>query len=260
MEDSKLYLDSIDKQIGRNIDEVLEHLDEEFTKWEKQVNRTLQNEVKNAKFDEILSLSKFVLNVLSNFFESNKTQIANKLNSITNDIKNIKKSVDKIDQEVKTVSNDAACKSNKECTESTTNLINIIIEFNAAIKTYDIIHDTSKEIESISDDSQVVDLDNWLSNKSTDKMYEFFMSNLNQKIHGYREKPKEFGSSIKENISPVFDKINSFNGTMQDGIQGLSKFVSEYAKIVYQIFLAASIVIAVVLLLSSLGLIFGNPF
>ena len=251
-------MDSIDKQMVRNIDEVLEHLDEEFTQWEKKVNRTLQNEVKNAKFDEILSLSKFVINVLSNFFESNKTQITNKLNTITNNITSIKTSVNKLDQEVKKVGNNAACKSNKECSESTTNLINIIIEFNTEIKTYDIIHDTSKEIESISDESQLVDLDNWLSNKSTDKIYEFFMSNLNRKIQEYREKPKEFGSSIRKNISSVFDGINSFNGTMQDELQSFSKFVSEHAIIIYQIFLAASIVIAIVLLLSSLGMIFGN--
>ena len=244
--------------MDRNINEVLEHLDEELTKWEKKVNMTLQNEVKTAKFDEIISLSKFVLNVLSNFFKSNKTQITNKLNSITNDIKSIKKSVNKIDQEVKTVSNKAGCKNNKECTEKTTNLTNIITEFNAAIRMYDIIDDVSKDIESISDDSQLVDLDNWLSNKSSDKMYEFFVSNLNQKIQEYREKPRKFGSSIKENISPVFDSINSFNGTMQDGLKRFSNFVSENAIIVYQIFLAASIVIALVLLLASLGLIFGN--
>ena len=129
----------------RNIDEVLEHLDEEFTQWEKKVNRTLQNEVKNAKLDEILRLSKFVINVLSNFFESNKTQITNKLNSINNNITSIKTSVNKLDQEVKKVGNNDACKSKKECTESTTNLINIIIEFNTEIKTYDIIHTVNRE-------------------------------------------------------------------------------------------------------------------
>ena len=133
-------------------------------------------------------------------------------------------------------------------------------EFNEKIESYDIIDDTSKDIESINDDSRVIDLDKWLSNKSSDKMYEFFMSNLNQKIQEYRDKPKEAAESIKENISSVFDWTSRINGTMQVGLGGLSKFVSEYAIIVYKIFLAASIVIALVLLLSSLGLIFGNQF
>ena len=246
--------------MGRNIDEVLEHLDEEFTKWEKKVNKTLQKEVENAGIGEILKLSRYVLNVLSNFFQSNKTQIARQLNSITNDLNSIKRSVNKIDLEAKTVHNSPACQDIKECSESTTNLINIIAKFNEKIEYYDIIDDTSKDIESINDDSRVIDLDKWLSSKSSDKMYELFMSNLNQNIQEYREKPKEAAESIKENISPVFDWTSRINGTMQAGLEGLSKFVSEYAIIVYKIFLAASIVIALVLLLSSLGLIFGNQF
>ena len=246
--------------MGRNIDEVLEHFDKEFTKWEKTANVTLQNEVKNAKINEILSLSKFISNVLSNFFKNNRTQISDKLNSITNDIKSIKNSVNKIDQEAKKTGNDAACKINAECPEKTTKLIKIIAKFNEAIKNYDIIDDTSKDIASISDDSQVDKLNNWQSNKSTDTMYEFFMSNLNQQIQEYREKSKDAEASIKNSIPRISDLSKSINGTMQGGLTGLSKFVSEYAIIVYQIFLAASIVIAVVLLLSSLGLIFGNQF
>ena len=75
--DSRKYLNSIQSQVDRGVDEVIKYLDDEFQNWDTKVNETVQKEMNDAQIDKILDLSKFVLNVMKNFFKSNgnKTQI-----------------------------------------------------------------------------------------------------------------------------------------------------------------------------------------
>ena len=96
MDDSTQYLNSIHSQVDTNIDEVLDHLDSEFRNWEITINTTFEDTMEKSKLEKTLKLSNFVLNVLENFFSSNKSQIVNKLNLITNDVQQIKKSATKI--------------------------------------------------------------------------------------------------------------------------------------------------------------------
>ena len=131
-----------------------------------------------------------------------------------------------------------------------------IYEFNEAIKTYEAINETARKIESISDDSQIPELKKFISDKSPSKLYETY--NLTEKIQDYQQKPREAAEFLEENVTSTFNWTSNFNDTVQEGLDGLSYFVSEYGPYVYRKFLAASIFIALILLLSTLGLIFAK--
>ena len=251
-------MNSIQSQVDRGIDEVIKYLDDEFQNWDTKVNETVQKEMNDAQIDKIIDLSKFVLNVMKNFFRPNvnKTQILDHLNSITSDLKNVKSSVNRIDSEAKNAQQNLACHNIPKCSNTISKLLNLVNDFNEAIKTYDSISETAKRVENISDDSQIPDLEKFIADKSPSNLYDTY--NLTDKIQDYQKKPREAAKFLKENVTSTFNWTSNFNETVQEGLDGLSYFVSEYGPLVYRTFLAASIVIALILLLSTLGLIFGK--
>ena len=258
MDDSTQYLNSIHSQVDTNIDEVLDHLDSEFRNWEITINTTFEDTMEKSKLEKTLKLSNFVLNVLENFFSSNKSQIVNQLNLITNDVQQIKKSATKIELDAKNLAKIPTCQNVPKCSNTATNLINHLGELNKSIETYDVISETVNTLEGISDDSKIPELKRWTSTNAKKKIYELLNSDVANKIQDYRNKPREAGTLIKENITLAFNWTTTFNETIQSGLESLSKFTSEYATLIYLTFLSVSIIIALVLLLSTLGLIFGK--